>query len=54
MFGDYTVMPVLSSGQWAGTAQDSYASMETIDIMHLEQVGASLDIQVAWKHGLKA
>ncbi|KAF2206132.1 hypothetical protein CERZMDRAFT_89503 [Cercospora zeae-maydis SCOH1-5] len=35
MFGGYTVMPVLSSGQWAGTAQDSYASMETIDVMHL-------------------
>ncbi|MCY8199947.1 ribulose-bisphosphate carboxylase large subunit family protein [Bacillus subtilis] len=35
MFGGYTVMPVLSSGQWAGTAPISYASMETIDVMHL-------------------
>jgi ribulose-bisphosphate carboxylase large chain len=28
-------MPVLSSGQWAGTAPDSYKAMETIDVMHL-------------------
>ncbi|MGG1218251.1 ribulose-bisphosphate carboxylase large subunit family protein [Priestia endophytica] len=35
MFGDYKVMPVLSSGQWAGTAPDSYKAMETIDVMHL-------------------
>ncbi|WNS79019.1 ribulose-bisphosphate carboxylase large subunit family protein [Domibacillus sp. DTU_2020_1001157_1_SI_ALB_TIR_016] len=35
MFGGYTAMPVLSSGQWAGTAPISYASMETIDVMHL-------------------
>ncbi|MCY7781306.1 MULTISPECIES: ribulose-bisphosphate carboxylase large subunit family protein [unclassified Bacillus (in: firmicutes)] len=35
MFGGYTVMPVLSSGQWAGTAPISYESMETIDVMHL-------------------
>lgn len=35
MFGGNTVMPVLSSGQWAGKAIDSYASMGTIDVMHL-------------------
>ncbi|MCY9002380.1 ribulose-bisphosphate carboxylase large subunit family protein [Peribacillus frigoritolerans] len=35
MFGGYTAMPVLSSGQWAGTAPITYASMETIDVMHL-------------------
>jgi ribulose-bisphosphate carboxylase large chain len=35
MFDGYTVMPVLSSGQWAGTAPDSYSSMETVDVMHL-------------------
>jgi len=35
MFSGYTAMPVLSSGQWAGTAPISYASMETIDVMHL-------------------
>ena len=35
MFGGYAAMPVLSSGQWAGTAPISYASMETIDVMHL-------------------
>jgi ribulose-bisphosphate carboxylase large chain len=35
MFGEDSVMPVLSSGQWAGTAQESYTSMETVDVMHL-------------------
>jgi ribulose-bisphosphate carboxylase large chain len=35
MLGDDTVMPVLSSGQWAGTAQESYSLMETFDVMHL-------------------
>ncbi|MFB5190644.1 ribulose-bisphosphate carboxylase large subunit family protein [Alicyclobacillus fastidiosus] len=35
MFGDDTVMPVLSSGQWAGTAIDSYRAMQTVDVLHL-------------------
>jgi ribulose-bisphosphate carboxylase large chain len=35
MFNGYPVMPVLSSGQWAGTAPESYATMETVDVMHL-------------------
>ena len=35
MFGGYTVMPVLSSAQWAGSAQDSYITMKTVDVLHL-------------------
>lgn len=35
MFGNDTVMPVLSSGQWAGTAMESYKAMETVDLLHL-------------------
>ncbi len=35
MFGGYPVMPVLSSGQWAGTAIESYREMNTVDVMHL-------------------
>jgi len=35
MFGGYKAMPVLSSGQWAGTAIDTYAAIESLDVMHL-------------------
>ncbi|MFC0332040.1 ribulose-bisphosphate carboxylase large subunit family protein [Paenibacillus sepulcri] len=28
-------MPVISSGQWAGTAVDTYAATGTVDVMHL-------------------
>ncbi|WEG13538.1 ribulose-bisphosphate carboxylase large subunit family protein [Pullulanibacillus sp. KACC 23026] len=35
MFGEDTVMPVLSSGQWAGTAIGSYNAMKTVDLIHL-------------------
>ncbi|MCL6597599.1 MAG: ribulose-bisphosphate carboxylase large subunit family protein [Alicyclobacillus macrosporangiidus] len=35
MFGGYQVMPVLSSGQWAGTAVESYTRMKTVDVIHL-------------------
>ncbi|MGV3488165.1 MAG: RuBisCO large subunit C-terminal-like domain-containing protein, partial [Tuberibacillus sp.] len=35
MFRNDTVMPVLSSGQWAGTAIESYKSMKTVDLIHL-------------------
>lgn len=35
MFGGYTVMPVLSSGQWAGSAIPSYQEMKTTDVIHL-------------------
>nr|WP_239541341.1 ribulose-bisphosphate carboxylase large subunit family protein [Pullulanibacillus pueri] len=35
MFGDDTVLPVLSSGQWAGSAIESYKTMKTKDLIHL-------------------
>ncbi len=35
MFGDYRVMPVLSSAQWAATALPIYAATKTVDIVHL-------------------
>ncbi|MBP1934549.1 ribulose-bisphosphate carboxylase large subunit family protein [Ammoniphilus resinae] len=35
MFGGLTVMPVLSSGQWAGMAVESYTKMQTIDVMNI-------------------
>lgn len=35
MLGGMTVMPVLSSGQWAGQAIESYQAMGTIDVMHI-------------------
>ncbi|XEC96154.1 ribulose-bisphosphate carboxylase large subunit family protein [Paenibacillus tarimensis] len=35
LFGGYPVMPVVSSGQWAGTAPITYAETRTKDILHL-------------------
>lgn len=35
MLGGLTVMPVLSSGQWAGQAVESYQRMETVDVMNI-------------------
>ncbi|GGE30035.1 ribulose-bisphosphate carboxylase [Pullulanibacillus camelliae] len=35
MYGKDTLLPVLSSGQWAGVADASYKSMQTIDLLHL-------------------
>lgn len=35
LFGDYRVMPVLSSAQWAATAIPVYAATKTIDVFHL-------------------
>lgn len=35
MLGGYTVMPVISSGQWAGQAPDTYARLGTVDLMYL-------------------
>jgi ribulose-bisphosphate carboxylase large chain len=35
MFGGYQAMPVLSSGQWAGQAVDTYQSLETVDLLYL-------------------
>ncbi|MGG4032932.1 ribulose-bisphosphate carboxylase large subunit family protein [Paenibacillus cisolokensis] len=35
LFGGYRTMPVLSSGQWAGTAPATYERTGTVDVMHL-------------------
>ncbi|MFC4600526.1 ribulose-bisphosphate carboxylase large subunit family protein [Cohnella hongkongensis] len=35
LLGGYATMPVLSSGQWAGTAEITYARTNTVDVMHL-------------------
>lgn len=35
MLGGYLIMPVLSSGQWAGQAPDTYARVGSADLMYL-------------------
>jgi ribulose-bisphosphate carboxylase large chain len=35
MLGGYTVMPVFSSGQWAGQAPDTYEALGSVDLMYL-------------------
>ena len=35
LFEGYRSMPVVSSGQWAGTAVDTYKAAKTVDVMHL-------------------
>jgi ribulose-bisphosphate carboxylase large chain len=35
MMGGYTVMPVVSSGQWGGQAPDTYRQTQTLDLMYL-------------------
>jgi ribulose-bisphosphate carboxylase large chain len=35
MLGGYTVMPVFSSGQWAGQAPDTYAALGSVDLIYL-------------------
>jgi ribulose-bisphosphate carboxylase large chain len=35
LFGDYRVMPAISSAQWAGSAIDIYAATKAIDVLHL-------------------
>jgi ribulose-bisphosphate carboxylase large chain len=34
-FGERPVMPVFSSGQWAGQAPEMYARLKSVDLMHL-------------------
>jgi ribulose-bisphosphate carboxylase large chain len=33
--GGHTVMPVFSSGQWAGQAPDTYAALQSVDLLYL-------------------
>ena len=35
MFGGYKAMPVISSGQWAGQAVDTYKAIKTTDVMYV-------------------
>lgn len=35
MLGNDTAMPVISNGQWAGTAIPTYEATQTVDVMHL-------------------
>jgi len=35
MLGGYTVMPVVSSGQWGGQTPETYRQTETLDLMYL-------------------
>ncbi len=35
MLGGYEVMPVFSSGQWAGQASETYRSLGSVDLMYL-------------------
>lgn len=35
MFGDFEIMPVVSSGQWGGQAPETYARTETTDLIYL-------------------
>ncbi|MBT2757799.1 ribulose-bisphosphate carboxylase large subunit family protein [Mesobacillus foraminis] len=35
IFGGYRSLPVVSSGQWAGMALDTYKAAESVDVMHL-------------------
>ncbi len=35
MLGGYTVLPVFSSGQWAGQAPDTYNALGSVDLMYL-------------------
>ena len=35
IFGDDEVMPVFSSGQWAGQAPDTYRALKSVDLMYL-------------------
>lgn len=35
MYGDYRVMPVISSAQWAGSAMEIYAATKSVDVVHL-------------------
>jgi ribulose-bisphosphate carboxylase large chain len=62
MFGDYRVMPAISSAQWAGSALPIYAATNTVDVIHLAGGGSSrasgrhrcgvLSMQQGWEAAL--
>ena len=57
--GGYTVMPVFSSGQWAGQAPHTYAALGSVDLMYLAGGGiighpggpaaGALSLRQAWE-----
>lgn len=63
LFDGYPVMPVLSSGQWAGQAKDTYDQIQSTDLMYLcgggivghpSGIEAGVkSIQQAWEAALK-
>lgn len=63
MFGGYRIMPVLSSGQWAGQVKDTYDQIRSKDLMYLcgggivahpSGITAGVrSIQQAWESAIK-
>jgi ribulose-bisphosphate carboxylase large chain len=63
MFDGYQVMPVLSSGQWAGQVKDTYDQIQSADFMYLcgggivahpSGIAAGVkSIQQAWESAFK-
>lgn len=61
--GSYKVMPVISSGQWADQAADTYAKVGNADLMYLcgggitahpDGIKAGVEsIRIAWEEGMK-
>jgi ribulose-bisphosphate carboxylase large chain len=59
MLGGYTIMPVFSSGQWAGQAPDTYEALGSVDLMYLAGGGiighpsgpaaGALSLRQAWE-----
>lgn len=62
LFGDYRVMPAISSAQWAGSAVPIYAATKSVDVVHLAGGGiiahpggtaaGVLSMQQGWKAAL--
>jgi ribulose-bisphosphate carboxylase large chain len=62
-FGGYELMPVISSGQWADQALDSYRAAESVDLMYLCGGGITAhpgglaagvrSIQLAWEGAVR-
>jgi ribulose-bisphosphate carboxylase large chain len=59
MLGGYTIMPVFSSGQWAGQVPDTYEALGSVDLMYLAGGGlighpsgpaaGALSLRQAWE-----
>lgn len=63
ILGGYTVMPVFSSGQWAGQAPDTYEALQSVDLMYVAGGGIMahpggpargvLSLKQAWEAAMK-